>query len=1500
MSNKKTAQILAAVMCASSVAGVSTISHAQDSIGGITVNQINGATATLTVDNNYVGINGVKIYNDGGFVVSSGGTDLLNINGATKAVVFNGDITANGVSLSSIDSSLDKFKDAGIIAGKTTNASNWGELQLAIGQNSEVGAEKGTAIGSYAKVNTGATESVALGANSTVTWSDVNATGKYEKRGVVSVGKTGDFTRRIINVSDGVNDTDAATVGQVSTAVNNLKTEVNSKFSTVDTNLETLNENTGAINRIDNTAEYNGGKITSIKESKEDTFNSESGELSVSKNGVVLTSSKTDYSGAISTSSMSLDKNGATIFTSNNGNVANLTLNDKGVQSTFAGSIGDNNIKIESGIFHNSNSTYNAGNIVYTNSENGGYTTSKSIVAPDSVMSSVEYGGNGSVGGSTIKISTDMSGTDSEINLISGDKAQNSQTVMNIDSDGVTIVNDKFNGTGKDAEAVTLGNGVVGATQDVAIIDDEGDAVVSLKETNTLANQNKNDIATNKADIATNTNDISTLKAKTASLNREGSSTTISEGKVETSGGLIKTKTEYTNTLDVNDSNISLEAKKDTTLLGVTTTTSGKLNVDSEGVSLSGKDVLKNTGSVNVKGDSASLSVKNALGTETSEISAKRNEIYLGTKIGTDVLGLNNESSMSINAEGAKFTSGALNNKKSVTISNGTVTAEGDIIATDKEGNKVSLLNTKTAIEGDVASLEGRVTTNEGNIATLQTNTAGITRENNVTSIENGTVTVANGKTDIKAVNGATTNTATVSSQGVILQSNNTEGNYTGAILNSNGFKVGVEDRKNNVTQYMSTDVNGTTFSSETFNEETGEKTTVSTTIKGNEITTGTLTASGDVIATDEKGNDISLKETNIVAQTNKNRLDEFNNAGIVAGSVGDGIVNATAIGAGSVADRDNTVSFGSKGNERILANVKAGEKDTDAVNLGQMNSAIEGVNTTAKAHSSVVAGDDNVVVNTSTNANGGTEYSVALGENISVAGDVKAGKYSLTNIGKNTQDIFYQEQDFENPSAYTSIGGNKFFADNSVSLAGRKFEIDSNGGILSKYSENGTITANNLGVYIKDNNQTVAINKNGVSFDNGISGTNINGGDITTNNIYAGGITINGGNKTITGLSNTTWDSNNVVADRVATEGQVQEAVNSVSKDVTDLNNKVGNLNDLNSDIKGDTVVDSINKTYNNLNDKITNVDNKVGNLDNLHEDIKGDNVVDSINKVDDKVNKVDAKVDKVTGDVSAVTGRVDKLEDKTTGISYNKDNGETSIGGTVFSPQGDGGIKTGTIETTGNVTVGGDLSVKGDVVSGNGSSLNSVGKVENLNDEIKNSEAYKKDSTLVGAVNAESAIRQQEVNRLDNAISNVSSRVDSLESRMGDVEDRIDKVGAMSAAIANLRTMGFDPEAPTEIAIGVGQYRSETGLALGVFHYPNQDFMLSASLSTSGDEVMGGVGATWKIGRKTASEKAKIDEAKKVKKAEAIKEAAQKEKVKAQAERHAKLLAEREAQKA
>ena len=111
--------------------------------------------------------------------------------------------------------------------------------------------------------------------------------------------------------------------------------------------------------------------------------------------------------------------------------------------------------------------------------------------------------------------------------------------------------------------------------------------------------------------------------------------------------------------------------------------------------------------------------------------------------------------------------------------------------------------------------------------------------------------------------------------------------------------------------------------------------------------------------------------------------------------------------------------------------------------------------------------------------------------------------------------------------------------------------------------------------------------------------------------------------------------------------------------------------------------------------------------------------------------------------------------------------------------------------------------------------------------------------------------------------SLNQTAERVGRLENKVGKLEDRIDKVGAMAAAIANLRTMGYDPAAPTEVAVGLGQYRDETGAALGLFHYPNRDFMLSLSVSTSGDEVMGGIGATWKFGRKSPEKVAEIKKA-------------------------------------
>ncbi|WP_322081261.1 YadA-like family protein [Burkholderia sp. BCC1972] len=53
---------------------------------------------------------------------------------------------------------------------------------------------------------------------------------------------------------------------------------------------------------------------------------------------------------------------------------------------------------------------------------------------------------------------------------------------------------------------------------------------------------------------------------------------------------------------------------------------------------------------------------------------------------------------------------------------------------------------------------------------------------------------------------------------------------------------------------------------------------------------------------------------------------------------------NSVALGAGSVANEPNTVSVGSAGHERRVTNVAAGVNDTDAVNVGQLNSTVSGI----------------------------------------------------------------------------------------------------------------------------------------------------------------------------------------------------------------------------------------------------------------------------------------------------------------------------------------------------------------------------------------------------------------------------------------------------------------------------------------------------------------------------------------------------------------------------
>ena len=281
------------------------------------------------------------------------------------------------------------------------------------------------------------------------------------------------------------------------------------------------------------------------------------------------------------------------------------------------------------------------------------------------------------------------------------------------------------------------------------------------------------------------------------------------------------------------------------------------------------------------------------------------------------------------------------------------------------------------------------------------------------------------------------------------------------------------------------------------------------------------------------------------------------------------------------------------------------------------------------------------------------------------------------------------------------------------------------------------------------------------------------------------------------------------------------------------------------------------------------------------------------------------------ITGDINAGTGNIGGVGMEEGTITT----GDTAIDGSGITT-GNGNF-TGNVDITGGITAGtgdiggigmagGTITTGDTTIDGNGMTVGEGTDIKDGNITVKGDEGKveigKGDVTIFDENGEKVTSIQHNYDEINRVEEKFDGEVNRLDNRITKVEDRIDKVGAMSAAIANLRTMGYDPAAPTEIAVGVGQYRSETGVALGMFHYPNKDFMLSLSVSTSGDEVMGGIGATWKFGRKSpekvlAAEKEKAAKAK-LAKAEAMKKAAKEAKIKAQQERHAKLAAERAAQ--
>ena len=476
------------------------------------------------------------------------------------------------------------------------------------------------------------------------------------------------------------------------------------------------------------------------------------------------------------------------------------------------------------------------------------------------------------------------------------------------------------------------------------------------------------------------------------------------------------------------------------------------------------------------------------------------------------------------------------------------------------------------------------------------------------------------------------------------------------------------------------------------------------------------------------------------------------------------------------------------------ITNVAAGVNGTDAVNVNQLNT----VAGEAAKHTTVKAKDSNVTITERPNASGGTEYTIGLGDKVTLGTD---------------------------PTKQVSIDGTT-----GIIKAGDKVTIDG-----------------------------------------------------TTGNIDAGKVKINGKDGTINGLTNKTWDPNNITSGQAATEDQLKEVDNKITNTSTELTNKgmdfAGNEGEFHRNlgekvtIKGEGTKAASEYSGENIRTFADADGNVVVKMDkNLKTETivaTGENGKDGkigINGKDGQTTNISVTSDGKPG-VDGAPGTT------TTRIVYEKPDGSKEEVATLNDGMKYGGdtgnvIKkklneqvnvVGGITDTNKLTTEDNLGVVSD--GNNNLKVRMAKDLKGLNSvttntltvgdvKIDNSgiNAGNKKITNVAAgdisANSTDAVNGGQLWKTNQTINNIGGAVNELG-------DRMDRVGAGAAALAALHPLDFDPDDKWDVAAGYGNYKDAHAVAVGAFYRPNEDTMFSVGGSFGGGENMVNAGVSVKLGQ-------------------------------------------------
>ena len=535
---------------------------------------------------------------------------------------------------------------------------------------------------------------------------------------------------------------------------------------------------------------------------------------------------------------------------------------------------------------------------------------------------------------------------------------------------------------------------------------------------------------------------------------------------------------------------------------------------------------------------------------------------------------------------------------------------------------------------------------------------------------------------------------------------------------------------------------------------------------------------------------------------------------GLESVTTGDTVINnnGVTINNGAAGNPVSLTKNGLNNGGNKITNVAAGDvsaNSTDAVNGSQLHE----VKTLAGQHTTVKAKDANVTVTEGTNAAGGTEYTIGLGNKVTLGSD---------------------------PSKQVSIDGTT-----GIIKAGDKVTING-----------------------------------------------------TTGNIDAGKVKINGKDGTVNGLTNKTWDPNNITSGQAATEDQLKEVDNKITNTSTELTNK------------GMDFAGNEGEFHRNLGEKVT----IKGEGTKAASEYSGENIKTFADSNGNLTVKMDKNLKTETIVAAGENGKDGKIgingkDGQTTNISVTRDGkpgvdgapGTTTTRIVYEKPDGtkeevatlNDGMKYGgdtgavikkklneQVNVVGGITDTNKLTTEdnlGVVSDGNNNlkvrmakdlkGLNSVttntltvGDVKIDNSGI-NAGNKKITNVAAGDISANStdAVNGGQLWKTNQTINNIGGAVNELGTR-------VNRVGAGAAALAALHPLDFDPDDKWDVAAGYGNYKDAHAVSVGAFYRPNEDTMFSVGGSFGGGENMVNAGVSVKLGQGNHVSTSKVAMAKEI----------------------------------